>query len=77
MKVLVWKSYGYCKVYRAEPQDFEAIKSEVQSCLEYYAYGDRTKLSNCSTWGQLVGWVADHTEDDDNFEYFDLAELIG
>lgn len=76
MKVLVWKAWGDCKVYQVGSDNFETIKSLVSDCTEYYDHGDRTKLSNCSTIEQLIAWVADNTDDDDCFEYFNVTETI-
>ena len=77
MKALVWKSYGNTDIYVVNDHNFESVKEIVFGIMySCYEKEDINKVQDANFWGDLVETVRELSYGDDNFETFQIVNVI-
>jgi len=75
-KVLVWKSYGETEVFQFSNGMADKVKDKVLQCVNgLYDNYSIVCLEDQTTMSGIVEWVQEHTDDDENFDQFEIVEL--
>lgn len=77
MNALLWKGYGVSDIYIVNEDNFEKVKEAVLAIMfTIYEEDVISQVEDADFWGDLVDIVRTNTYGDDNFELFEIVEVI-